>query len=72
MAIVKFYCDSGANIHSCRDSGELDTVHDLGLEEGEWEAYSEDEKFEVTKEWANDGLEIYYEEQTTPPTGGKE
>ncbi len=33
MAIVKFCCDSGANIHSCREE-EVDTVQDLGLDEG--------------------------------------
>lgn len=58
---VKFFCDSGANIHSCR-SATLDTVKDLGLDEGEWETYSEDEKYKVAEEWANDRLEIYFKE----------
>ena len=58
---VKFYCDSGANIHSCR-SETFDTVKDLGLEDGEWESLSEDDKHEMARDWANDRLEIYYEE----------
>lgn len=53
---VKFYCDSGANIHSCREEV-MDTVKDLGLKEGEWEGLSEEEKYEQVKDWMNDRLE---------------
>ena len=63
MAIVQFNCDSGANIHSCKESGWLDTVRDLGLDDGEWEGYTEDEKYEIAEAWANNSLEIYYEEK---------
>ena len=59
MAIVKFYCDSGANIHSCRTE-ELDTEKHLSLLEGEWESMSEDEKYEMAKEWAFEKLDIGY------------
>jgi hypothetical protein len=62
MAKVTFCCDSGANIHSCRED-ELDTVADLGLDEGEWEAMTEDEKQEMVNEWAHDRLEIYWKEE---------
>ena len=62
MAKVQFWCDSGANIHSCRKSGELDTVRDLGLEEGEWEQLSEDEKYKLADEWACERLEVGYTE----------
>jgi hypothetical protein len=58
---VKFFCNSGANIHSCRESV-FDTVKDLCLEEGEWEKMSEDDKFEMARDWANNRLEIGYEE----------
>jgi len=58
---VKFCCNSGANIKSCREAV-LDTVKDLGMEEGEWEGLSDDEKYAVVDSWANDRLEIYYEE----------
>ena len=58
---VKFNCDSGANIQSCR-SGILDTIKDLNLEEGEWETMSEEERFEMVKFWADDKLEIWYDE----------
>lgn len=59
---VKFFCDSGANIKSCRESGWLDTINDLGLDEGEWEAMSEDDKYKMAEGWASERLEIYYEE----------
>lgn len=58
---VTFCCNSGANIHSCRKET-LDTVDDLGLEEGEWEKLSEDEKMKFVEDWANDRLEIFYTE----------
>lgn len=61
MAIVKFNCNSGANIHSCRTS-KIDTVNDLGLDEGEWEAMSEEDRYKIVEEWAWDRLEIYYSE----------
>jgi hypothetical protein len=60
MAIVKFHCNSGANIDSCR-TATLDTVKDLGLEEGEFESMSENDQYEIVQEWANDRLEIYWE-----------
>lgn len=58
---VKFYCDSGANIYSRREAT-LDTVTELGLKEGEWETLDEDARFELVKEWANDYLELGWEE----------
>jgi hypothetical protein len=61
MAKVKLYCDSGANIHSCREEI-IDTVVDFGMEEGEWEALSDDEKWGEANQWAQDRLDIGYEE----------
>ena len=58
---VKFCCDSGANIHSER-SEVLDTVTDLGLKEGEWEAMNDEQRQEIVNEWAWDRLEIYWTE----------
>lgn len=48
----------GAN----RESGVLDTVDDLGLDEGEWESLSDDERYEFVTEWANDYIEYWYED----------
>lgn len=62
MAKVTFCCDSGANIHSCRKE-KIDTVEDLGLDEGEWEAMSEDDKYKTVEGWANDRLEIYWTDE---------
>lgn len=61
---VEFFLDSGANIHSCNKTGELDTVEDLGLEEGEWEQMSETERdAKVLDYFMGQGmLEYYYEE----------
>jgi len=61
MAKVKFYCDSGANIHSTREEV-VDTVADWGMDEGEWEGLSDDEKWKVSDEWAQKRLDIGYEE----------
>lgn len=58
---VKFYCDSGANIHS-RRAETIDTVADLGMEEGEWESMSDDAKQKVVDEWAYERLEIYWKD----------
>jgi hypothetical protein len=63
MAKVRFFCDSGANIHSCRKSEVLDTVDDLGLNEGEWEEMSDAGRQKEAEVWANDALEIYWEEE---------
>ena len=58
---IKFYCDSGANIHSCKIE-EFDTVEDYDMEDEEWEALSDDEKYKLAEEWAwNSGLQIGWE-----------
>jgi hypothetical protein len=62
MAKVQFFLNNGASIHSLRKSGELDTVKDLGLDEGEWEEMSEDDKYKQAEDWAADKIEIYFEE----------
>lgn len=62
MAKVQFFLDNGANIHSLRKSGELDTEKDLGLDAGEWESMSEEEKQNVAENWASDKIEVYFEE----------
>lgn len=41
---VNFFIDSGANTQSAKDTGWLDTVEDLGLEEGEWEKMDREAK----------------------------
>ena len=61
MAIVEFNCNSGANIHSCRTK-KIDTVKDLGLDEGEWEAMDEKDRNGIVEDWAWERLEIYYNE----------
>lgn len=61
---VKFCCNSRANIHSTNESDWLDPVEDLGLDEGEWESMTDDEKYKMAENyaWETMGLEIYYEE----------
>lgn len=62
MANVKFWCNSGANIHSCKTSQVIDT-DTLGYDDGEWESMTEDEKYKEAEQWAwNNGLEIGFEE----------
>ncbi len=60
MAEVKFWCDSGANIHSC-NTETVDTVDDLGLDEGEWEKLSDDERHKHVRDWANNYIEMGWE-----------
>lgn len=60
---VKFYVDSGANIHSNNESEWLDTVEDLGMEEGEWESMSDDEKYKEVETWASNYLDMGYKEE---------
>lgn len=57
---VKFVCDSGANIHSART--EVIDTNDLGYSDEEWEALSDDDKYEMVSDWANNYLSIYWEE----------
>jgi hypothetical protein len=58
---VRFWCDSGANIHSIR-SETLDIQKDLGFTPEEWKAMSDKEKFEEAEIWAWDRLDMGYEE----------
>ena len=60
---VQFNLDSGANIHSNNKSGWLDTEEDLGLDEGEWEEMAYDERYAMAKDWADNYLDIGYEEK---------
>ena len=63
MARVKFNLDSNANVHSCNDTGWLDTVEDCGLDEGEWEEYAEEEKYKFAEEWMVENISIWYDEE---------
>ncbi len=61
---VRFNCNSGANIHSNKESRWLDVEEDLGYTVEEWKELTEDEKNKEAEVWAwNSGLEIYYEEK---------
>ena len=52
-----FWCDSGANVYSQREE-EIE-LEDWGLTVEQWEAMSEDERYDLAKEWAWDtGLEV--------------
>ena len=53
---VKFWCDSGANIHSCRE--ETVDTSDYGFSDEQWLALTEAEQFKIVREWANDYLEM--------------
>lgn len=57
---LKIWCDSGANIHSCR-TVKMST-EDLGFTNEEWASLSDDEKTEVVKDVAWENLDWGYEE----------
>jgi hypothetical protein len=62
---VRFNLNSGANVHSNHDTGWLDTLEDLGMDDGEWESMTEDEKYDYVAEYWN-GMgypEMFYEEE---------
>ena len=50
MIKIKAWLDSGANIHSCRET-------EFEIDEAEWSAMSEDEKDEYAKEVAWDRMD---------------
>lgn len=59
---VKFSLDNGANIHSCREQIiDIEKMYDLTDEE--WIEMSDDDKYELVQEWANNYIEIYWEDQ---------
>ena len=58
---VKFVCDSGANIHSART--EVVDTEDYGYTDGEWLELSEEQKQEIVEEWANERLQVYFDEE---------
>ena len=58
---VKFVCDSGANIHSART--EVVDTEDYGYTDEEWLELSEEQKQEFVEEWANERLQVYFDEE---------
>ena len=56
-----FYCDSGANAHSCKT--EVIDLADFGLTEDSWAALPDEERDKYVKEWLRGCLTFgYYEE----------
>ena len=58
---VKFVSDSGANIHSART--EVVDTEDYGYTDEEWLELSEEQKQEIVEEWANERLQVYFDEE---------
>lgn len=54
---VKFYCDSGANIHSCREEV-VDLVEDWGMCPEECADLDEEDLEKLSMEWAWERLEV--------------
>jgi len=59
---VRFICDNGANIHSARKSKWFD-IEDLGYPDEEWSKLSDFDKYTVADSWAQEHIEIYWEEK---------
>ena len=51
----KVWCDSGANIYSCRE--QFVTLDEIGHTEAEWSAMSEEAREEVMRDIAFDRLD---------------
>lgn len=52
---LRIWCDSGANIHSCRE--EIISIEDIGLTENEWNAMTDEQREAAAKEIAFSNLE---------------
>lgn len=57
---LRVWCDSGANIHSCRE--EVVEFDDLGFSEEEWDAMSDEDKYEAVRDVALEKLDWGFEE----------
>jgi hypothetical protein len=55
---IKYWCDSGANIHSCRRG--TTTLDELGLTEEEWHAMSDEDRENLMRDIALDRLDWGY------------
>jgi hypothetical protein len=55
---IRYWCDSGANIHSIR-KGET-TLDELGLSEAEWDAMTDDERDNLMRDVACERLDWGY------------
>jgi hypothetical protein len=62
MAKVTFWCDTGANIHSCKEEA-FDTVKNLGMAEGEWERMNDLQKEKEVYEWAQQHFDFGWKEE---------
>lgn len=58
---LKFYVDSGANIHS-QKSTIVDLKKDYNMTDEEIEALTDEDKYKLAEDWASNYLEIGYEE----------
>lgn len=58
---LKLFCDSGANIHSCR-TNTIDLESEWGITDEEWNTYTDEEKYNLVREWAEQRLSISWEE----------
>lgn len=55
---IKYWCDSGANTHSCRKG--TTTLDELGLTEEEWHAMSDEDRENLMRDIALDRLDWGY------------
>lgn len=58
---VKFWCDSGANIHSCRK--ETVDLEKWGISDDDWLAMTDKDKDELAREWAYERLEYGWDDE---------
>ena len=57
---VEFWCNNGANIHSKRT--ETFDMGGWGISDEEWREMSDDEKYEMVKEWMYERLDYGWKE----------
>ena len=59
---IKYWLDSGANVHSCRKA--TTTLGELGYTLAEWQAMTQDQKDEVVRELAFERSDWGYTEES--------
>ena len=58
---IEWWCDSGANIHSC-NKGSV-TTEEIGISDQEWDDMTEEDKDELMRDFAFDRLDWGYREK---------
>ena len=60
---VEFFLGNSSYSGCLKSSGEIDTIKDFKMKEGEWESLTVEEKDEIVKDEMMQYVEMWYEER---------